>query len=333
MRLGCVTSKNCLSNVMHSLLNKLAMKLGFMSAEKVLRELGIWKTTFVPPGHYYSPLNDLDYIRIHESRLFNKVDINLAGIELNHSGQVDLLHSLAKHYPSIIFPEQQQAEFRYYYRNQWFSFSDAIFLASMLLHYRPGKVIEVGSGFSSAVMLDVNERYLGNSAELLFIEPYPEDRLAKLVRPGDRYRIRREFIQDVPLEVFDALGENDLLFIDTSHVSKTGSDVNHLLFQVLPRLRKGVLVHLHDVFYPFEYPKEWVLGGRAWNEAYLVRAFLQYNSQFRIELFTSYLEHVERTWISQHMPLCLNRHEEWKDEFGRVFLLDTTGQSIYLRRV
>ena len=319
--------------MLKTLVDRILLRFGYISRDRGERELNKWKTGYVPPGHYYSPLNDLNYIRSNSARLFIKENVVLPGIDLNHKGQVDLLHNLAQYYPQIRFPEQQQADFRYYYRNQWFSFSDAVFLTSMLLYYRPKRVIEVGSGFSSAVMLDVNERYLGNTVELLFIEPYPEDRLTKLVRPGDRCSIKREFIQNVPLEIFDTLGENDLLFIDTSHVSKTGSDVNHLLFHVLPRLKKGVLIHLHDVFYPFEYPKEWILGGRAWNEAYLVRAFLQYNAQFRLELFTSFLEHSERAWIAQHMPLCLKRHEEWKNENGEMFLLDTGGQSIYLRRI
>ena len=78
--------------------------------------------------------------------------------------------------------------------------------------------------------------------------------------------------------------------------------MNYLLFQVLPRLRPGVVVHVHDVMWPFEYPREWVLEGRAWNEAYLVRAFLQYNDVFDILLFNSYVGHRERAFLSERMP-------------------------------
>lgn len=104
--------------------------------------------------------------------------------------------------------------------------------------------------------------------------------------------------------------------LEGNHVSKTGSDVNHLLFSVLPRLRPGVLIYFHDIFFPFEYPEAWVYEGRAWNECYLLRAFLQYNAQFRIELFTSYLANF-------HL-----------DEFRRFGLTPKqTGASLWLRRL
>src|SRR5690606_33895195 len=94
----------------------------------------------------------------------------------------------------------------------------------------------------------------------------------------------------------------DILFVDSSHVLKTGSDVNHLLFQILPILKKGVLVHFHDIFYPFEYPKEWILSGRSWNEIYALRAFLTYNSNFKILLFSHFI-HKKHSLAFGKMPL------------------------------
>jgi hypothetical protein len=87
-------------------------------------------------------------------------------------------------------------------------------------------------------------------------------------------------------------------------VCKIDSDVNHILFNILPRLKVGVVVHIHDIYYPFEYPKEWVYQGRAWTEAYLIRAFLQYNNAFRIELFNSLLGRFYRGMLAENMPLC-----------------------------
>ena len=98
-------------------------------------------------------------------------------------------------------------------------------------------------------------------------------------------------MQDVPLEIFASLKENDILFVDSTHVCKTGSDLNYLFFQILPLINKGVIIHFHDVFNSFEYPREWVLGGRNWNENYLLRAFLMYNDAFKILLFNEYLFH------------------------------------------
>ena len=121
-------------------------------------------------------------------------------------------------------------------------------------------------------------------------------------------------VQDVPLDVFTALDSGDVLFIDSSHVSKVGSDVNHILFNILPALRPSVRVHFHDVFYPFEYPENWIVNGRSWTEAYLLHAFLQFNDTFEIELFPNYLTRFHQDFFKQRMPLCL------KDPGGSIWL-------------
>lgn len=160
----------------------------------------------------------------------------------------------------------------------------------MMRRARPARVIEVGSGFSSLAMLDTNERFFDGAVELTFIEPNAE-RLLSQLRPGDERRaeIITSPVQEVDLSGFERLSAGDILFIDSSHVAKVGSDVNHLVFSVLPRLAPGVLVHFHDVPYPFEYPEDWIHYGFAWNEAYLLRALLQFNSAFRIVLWNSYV--------------------------------------------
>ena len=110
-------------------------------------------------------------------------------------------------------------------------------------------------------------------------------------------------VQDVPVSVFESLEANDILFIDSSHVSKVASDVNWLVFTVLPVLERGVYVHIHDIFYPFEYRPDWVHQGRAWTEAYLIRAFLEFNDAFEMVLFSSYLRSFHRETVTSVMPL------------------------------
>jgi hypothetical protein len=152
---------------------------------------------------------------------------------------------------------------------------------------RPRRVIEVGSGWSSCALLDVNERFLDGPARCTFIEPYPE-LLHELV--GDeQLDVRPASVQDVALSLFDELGSGDMLIIDSTHVAKVGSDVNHLVFEVLPRLAPGVLVHVHDIYYGFEYPRAWIYQGRAWNEAYVLRALLMFNTTWEIVFFNSFL--------------------------------------------
>ena len=178
-------------------------------------------------------------------------------------------------------------------------------LYSMLREARPRRIIEVGSGFSSAAMLDLNDHVLGGTVEFTFIDPDMR-RLRPLLREGDAGRVTliERRVQEVPLEAFAALGAGDVLFIDSSHVSKIGSDVNRLYFDVLPALAPGVLIHIHDVAGNLEYPREWLEEGRAWNEQYLLRAFLMHNAAYRVELFTGWLFNTRHAWFRDRMPLC-----------------------------
>ncbi|MCA8978050.1 MAG: class I SAM-dependent methyltransferase, partial [Planctomycetes bacterium] len=167
----------------------------------------------------------------------------------------------------------------------YFPYGDAFTYHALLRHLQPQRVIEVGAGWSSAVLLDTDERHLDNRIDCVFVEPYP-DRLRSLLRPEDvaRTRLLQQRVQDVDLDEFRALRARDILFIDSSHVCKTGSDVAHALFAILPCLQPGVWVHFHDIHTNFEYEPSWVREGRAWNEAYFLRAFLMHNRDWEIAL-------------------------------------------------
>ena len=109
------------------------------------------------------------------------------------------------------------------------------------------------------------------------------------------------------MDVFEKLNAGDILFVDSTDVSKTGSDVNYIMFEIIPILKSGVLIHFHDVFCPFEYPKEWVFQGRNWNEDYILKAFLMYNDRFEIKLFSEYL-HKHHGDVFEAMPLFYKNH-------------------------
>jgi hypothetical protein len=211
---------------------------------------------------------------------------------------------LAEYSDEIPFQAEKQKGLRYFLQNPMFGFADGICLYGMIRHLKPKSIIEVGAGYSSCVMLDTNELFFDNSISCTFIEPNPESFLSQL-EPGDLQRIEllRMTPQDVQPDMFASLSANDILFIDSTHVSKAGSDVNYLVFEVLPELQSGVYIHFHDVFYPFEYPKRWICDlGISWNEAYLLRAFLQYNQSFRIALFVNYLERFHLDQLRALMP-------------------------------
>jgi predicted O-methyltransferase YrrM len=253
--------------------------------------------TTYPPGHFYNPIISIDEVKLQESQLFNNEVNDVAGIDLNKENQLLHFDKLLPNMKSFVNRLKQEAEnFRYYKNNGYFSLSDAALLASMIQMAKPRKIIEVGSGFSSALMMDVNELYFSNSISLTFIELYTE-RLKNLIgHSNPSSTIIEKGVQFCDLTLFDELKENDILFIDSSHVSKTGSDVNFLLFNVIPRLNKGVFIHFHDIFFPFEYPKSWVTDwfkGFGWNEIYVLRAFLMNNHEYSIEYFNSYMNIVK----------------------------------------
>lgn len=270
---------------------------------------------FVPNGHFYSPIPSLKDLERDKDRVLGHVGRSLPGIDLKEDAQFELLKSFSEPYKALPFSEDKVEGLRYFYRNPAYGHSDAIFLNLMIRHSRPKTVIEIGSGFSSCMLLDTNELWFGNSIECTFIEPYPE-LLYSLLETGDSDRIDiiSVGVQEVNLARFEKLQANDVLFVDSTHVGKFGSDVNHIIFNVLPALASGVFVHFHDIFYPFEYPEAWIREGRAWNEAYLLRAFLQHNSTFEIMMFNTFMQQFHRGFFEEHMPLCL------KNSGGSIWL-------------
>lgn len=278
-----------------------------------------------PPGHFYSPIPDILEIRKNAGLLFDQSIECLPGINLNAACQLRLLGEFANLAGSIPFSDHKSGRLRYYFDNPYFSYGDGIILYSIIRHFKPRNIVEVGSGYSSAAMMDINDLFFDRQINFEFIEPYP-GRLLKLLAREDLKRCRLEttMLQNVPLSIFDALGENDVLFIDSSHVGKAGSDVLHILFRILPRLKRGVLVHFHDILWPFEYPQTWIEEGRAWNEAYFLRAFLLNNTDWEMVYFNSYMALHHRKAIEIQAPNILKSPT----------FVDTIGNSsLWLRKV
>ena len=160
----------------------------------------------------------------------------------------------------------------------------------MVRHFQPRRIIEVGSGFSSLVLGQAAAK--NKSSVLICIDPFPHEFIRKSNSiPALRSLIETK-VQDVDLEFFSQLESGDILFIDSSHTVKIGGDVNYLFLEVLPRLKAGVIVHVHDIFFPFEYRRDWVLEEfRFWTEQYLLQAFLIFNPEFEVLMANSYLNH------------------------------------------
>ena len=241
-----------------------------------------------PPGHFYSPVVDpgiVDRARVWPYRP------EVLGIDFNDASHTRILRD---EFPNFIaefdYPktlEVTPALSSFFRDNTQFAWLDAPALFVLLRALAPARIIEVGSGFSSLLMADVNRRFLGGSIDIHCIEPFPRSFLRRPVDGIARVVERR--VQELPLQTFADLRAGDLLFVDSSHVAKTDSDVNFLFFEVFPRLTPGVLVHVHDIFLPHDYPPAWVLGeNRSWNEQYLLRALLMHSSGFEVLFGCSY---------------------------------------------
>jgi hypothetical protein len=252
-----------------------------------LRALGGAETAF-PAGHFYSPV--VDPATIARTRVWpDRPDIR--GIDFNDASHVQILSELFPRfmrdydYPPTLPVTPTLASF--FGNNPHFSMLDAPALFVLLRAWKPRRIIEVGSGFSTLLMADVNRRFLGREVSISCIDPYPPVFL-RHGTDGIDHQVERR-VQELPLEHFADLQAGDLLFIDSSHVAKTDSDVNFLFFDVFPRLAAGVLVHLHDIFLPHDYPPDWVLGeNRSWNEQYLLRALLMHSGGFEVLFGCSY---------------------------------------------
>lgn len=282
------------------------------------------------PGHYYSPIPDLSSLRDSTEKIFNHQPP--ADIDLNTGVQLQVLEEVKHFYNEYPYlSTNSTGNLRYNKTEAWYRFSDAVFLYSMIRKFRPKRIIEVGSGHSSAIMLDTNEIFLNHSCSFVFIEPFPEERLNKVLTEKDKTiaQVIPSKVQDVDLQLFESLGDGDILFVDSTHVSKVGSDLNYLLFEVLPSLSAGVLIHFHDIFYPFEMREHWVMDRKwFWNENYLLRAFLMNNHDYEIVNFNSYLQHRDRNWFEENMPECLISDEDT----GSIWIrkLHSTGSHIQI---
>lgn len=241
----------------------------------------------VTPVHFYQPIPNLQSL---PETIWSQAS-ELIGIDMNDEVQLDLLRN---HLPKFRqeydqFPlEPASKPGRFNLNNGLFDGTDALVAYCMIRHFKPGLIMEVGSGFSSLVAAEAMAKNEGST--LICIDPFPPD-FVRRGFPGLHSLIEKN-VEDVDVEFFSRLSSGDILFIDSSHTVKIGGDVNYLFLEVLPRLRPGVIVHVHDIFLPFDYRRDWVMDElRFWTEQYLLQAFLTFNSEFEVLIANAYLAH------------------------------------------
>lgn len=259
----------------------------------------------IVPNHYYSPIPDT---RMLTDEIFSKYT-DLIGIDINESEQLELLSIFESNFKTEYnkFPRYKtKVPYQYYIKNGHFMSGDSEILYSMVRYFKPKKIIEIGAGYStfcSALAILKNKIEDSNyKCELISIEPFPKD-IFKKGFPGFSKLIPKK-LEELPVSIFKTLNENDILFIDSSHVLKVGGDVKYEYLEILPRLNNGVLIHIHDILLPAEYPRDYVFDlFRFWNEQYLLQAFLIFNRNYKILwmgkfMHISYPEELEKAFYS-----------------------------------
>jgi methyltransferase family protein len=233
----------------------------------------------IRPIHYYEPLPDFRSITPEQAQRKREYP----AIDFRWDAQLRLLGELEPYAREL--PESDLI-------NDYFSGLDAVVYHSLIRHLKPRRIVEIGGGYSTRIAgkaLAANQR-----GRLTCIEPYPQERLN-----GSTFGVHlvTKRVEELDISFFSSLEADDILFIDSSHTVKFGSDVCYEFLELLPTLKPGVWVHVHDIFFPHDYPAEWLLQRRlALNEQYLLEAFLSFNQDFEIALanYWLHLEHRDR---------------------------------------
>ncbi len=252
----------------------------------------------VTPVHFYEPIPEL---RTLDDKLWSEPQ-RLCGIEMNPARQShflrDVFPAFRKEYEQIPIDNPEQND-SFYLANGRFEGLDPLLAYCMVRHFRPSQIVEVGSGYSTLILAQAAR--VNGETELHSIEPFPVDFLTAGV-PGLTSLLVSK-VEEVDPSFFSRLTAGDFLFIDTSHVVRIGGDVNYLFLEVLPRLNPGVIVHVHDIFFPYEYPQDWVMERRRfWTEQYLLQAFLVFNSEFEVLVSSGYLKATYPEEVAEVFP-------------------------------
>lgn len=252
--------------------------------------------------HYYAPVVNACDIRqpLDAAR-------PLPGVDMNERAQFALLDRF--HYAAELqaLPIKKPAVDRFGFENTTYAEGDAEMLYNMIRHFRPRRIVEVGSGQSTLLALEAiaanrrqDDRY---SCRITCVEPYEQPWLE-----GLGVEVIRKPIEECPDDLVRTLGENDIFFIDSSHVIRPQGDVLHLYQRLLPQVAPGVLIQVHDVFTPRDYPAKWVIDDRRlWNEQYVMEAFLAFNRSFEVLLAVNWLANDHRERLTQACPMLLKK--------------------------
>jgi len=263
--------------------------------EKIFMKFGLLPVL----DHYYQPL-------INPKKHLKKSlrdDRPLPGIDFNTAEQLELLSKFNYNDELLKFPLYKEKEHEFFYENKIYYTGDAEYLYNMIRHFKPGSIIEIGSGYSTLMAINAVKKNKAEDRDYkcrhICIEPYEQPWLANL-----EIELVREKAESTGLSLFQQLKANDILFIDSSHIIRPQGDVLFEYLELLPVLQPGVIIHVHDIFSPKDYLDEWVLDQHLlWNEQYLLEAFLSCNTNFKVIGALNYLTHKHRNELASKCPV------------------------------
>jgi hypothetical protein len=249
----------------------------------------------ITPNHFYYPIPDSRELHARDFK-----PSELPGVDLRPESQMKLIKEafvqFSREYNHIPYKPTDTNAF--YLENDAFHGIDPFIYYCMIRHFKPKTIVEVGSGHST--LLGAQASRLGGSTRYVCIDPWPRELISKGVA---NIEFIRDKVEDLELNLFQELQANDILFIDSSHVIRTAGDVCFNILEVLPRLAKGVIVHIHDIFLPFDYPKEWIIEQqRYWTEQYLLQAYLAENNSAEVLFASNYLSKIYPKELRKAFP-------------------------------
>lgn len=243
---------------------------------------------------YYSPLNDIGFLQQNPDLW--TLPVEPPCIDWNIEGQMAIAEEVAAFVGELKnVPDDAEEPGQFCWNNNMWNSADAVVQYGLLRSRQPKRYLEIGCGWSSMLMRDalkLNQK----KTEVTLIEPYPNETLFPHL-PSD-WTIHSQMLQKADSKIFEQLEAGDILFYDGSHCAKMGSDVNYFFFNVLPQVKQGVIIHIHDLFFPLGYPKDWILNrGQTWNEQFVLQAFLMHNTAYKTLIANTYLAHYKPDFL------------------------------------
>lgn len=263
---------------------------------------------YIRKFHYYDPLPNFSEITQKQViiRRFSPA------INWNLENQLKWVKCLSKYNTEIRdLKDEKTVDCKFNFFNDFYSELDAAIYYAMIRELKPTKIIEIGCGYSTQIasLAIAKNQQEEKPCELMCIEPYPEP---QLLEANLQVKLLVEQVETIDIKLFKQLSTGDILFIDSTHTVKFNSDVCREILEILPTLDTGVWIHFHDIFFPYDYPPQWLMERRlAWNEQYMLEAFLAYNSSFEISLTNHWLSVDYPQKVAQIWSGVLN----WKDPY------------------